>query len=271
MLDERPFYVTTNLDSALRHMHDPLRNRRVRADAICINQADDEEKSRQVSQMAEVYRHAQNTITYLEDSTDEIGRLLNFARSSGELFSDTSESQATSLLRRSLFSRVWLYQEQLFSRDLILEARRGLGVSDPRDKLFAHLGTLSQNDRSIGLQTKSLISVDYGKSLAEVYEHIAKFYIQVMGNYIILAFIGYTATPSPIASWAPNWTVKSPPHPYIRLRDSLMTILSDFDKSIQLVVKKDQAKLGEWTISNAPHRVHSSGLRRAYLHALVYK
>lgn len=64
--------VTINLDSALRHMRDPTRSRRIWADAVCIDQNDCEEKGNQVAQMFQVYKIAQHTIIYLGESTPEI-------------------------------------------------------------------------------------------------------------------------------------------------------------------------------------------------------
>ena len=42
--------ITASLDTALRHLRDPSRERRIWADAICINQNDFEERNQQVRQ-----------------------------------------------------------------------------------------------------------------------------------------------------------------------------------------------------------------------------
>ena len=47
--------VTVNLEPALRHLRDPGRRRMVWADALCIDQSNDEEKNQQVAQMSKVY------------------------------------------------------------------------------------------------------------------------------------------------------------------------------------------------------------------------
>ncbi|KAF8857550.1 hypothetical protein BDZ45DRAFT_744215 [Acephala macrosclerotiorum] len=64
--------VTVNLDSALRHMRDLKRPRRIWADAIYINQNNYEQKGHQVAQMFQVYKIAQHTIIYLGESTFEL-------------------------------------------------------------------------------------------------------------------------------------------------------------------------------------------------------
>jgi hypothetical protein len=63
--------ITANLDSALRHIRDATRVRRVWADAICINQRDNEEKAQQVRQMGEVYRIVQHTTNFSGEFNEE--------------------------------------------------------------------------------------------------------------------------------------------------------------------------------------------------------
>lgn len=164
-----------------------------------------------------------------------------------QLSSEPSDPQDwATLLERPWFTRVWIYQELMFSRDpwvqvgfirarwsqlrkgiyslwgfqqriepwnnfqalaterdifnkasgdvidfdfpqsllRILEARRGLGVSDPRDMLFAHLGTLSHIEGSEEARNKGLICVDYGKTVAEVYQDIVRYFVQATGKYV---------------------------------------------------------------------------------------
>jgi len=114
-VEGRDFEITANLDSALRHIRNSRRNHRIWADAVCINQSDDMEKSQQVKQMGDVYRFAHNTIIYLGESTLETDQLLLSARSLG----GSSEYSLAwiLLLERPWFTRVWIYQELMFSRD----------------------------------------------------------------------------------------------------------------------------------------------------------
>lgn len=46
------------------------------ADAICANQTDGDEKSRQVGQMGSMYKRARNTIIYLVNAIEESDLLL---------------------------------------------------------------------------------------------------------------------------------------------------------------------------------------------------
>lgn len=55
-VDKLKVQVTTNLESALRHLREPDKPLTLWIDALCINQKDDLEKSHQVAMMGEIYR-----------------------------------------------------------------------------------------------------------------------------------------------------------------------------------------------------------------------
>lgn len=57
--------ITRNLEAALRHLRYETMPRYMWIDALCINQADDEEKSVQVANMGAVYAAADSTIAWL--------------------------------------------------------------------------------------------------------------------------------------------------------------------------------------------------------------
>jgi hypothetical protein len=64
------FQVTTNLESALRHLRDRASERILWVDAICINQSDWEERLSQVGSMAEVYQNAMEVRIWLGSISD---------------------------------------------------------------------------------------------------------------------------------------------------------------------------------------------------------
>jgi hypothetical protein len=131
--------------------------------------------------------------------------------------------------RRHLRRSSQLSSDRRQRRDLkrlleIITSRAGLGVSDSRDMVYAHLG----------LAKHASIQVDYTKTIAEVYQDLALEAINVFGNLRILGYVlehnldqrgtltfskdGITASAEEkLASWVPNWTV-----PHTRVSYSIM-------------------------------------------------
>lgn len=68
------FYITKSLDAALRQTRLTSGVRVLWADAICINQADDGEKSAQVAIMGKIYQSGKQTLAWLGDADCWTGR-----------------------------------------------------------------------------------------------------------------------------------------------------------------------------------------------------
>ncbi|KAK4194911.1 heterokaryon incompatibility protein-domain-containing protein [Triangularia verruculosa] len=139
-LDDHVVGVTATLDAALRDMRDYTRPRRIWADALCINQTDDNEKSHQVSMMGDIYRAANHTIIHLGLSDPMIHAFLArfqprfepetiieslaslalqpMGQSRGEA---TNAEDLTGLRNRIFaapwFTRAWVFQELVLSQD----------------------------------------------------------------------------------------------------------------------------------------------------------
>lgn len=93
----------------------------------------------------------------------------------------------------------------------LLISRRALGVQDPRDRLFAHVGLLG----SVSLDESliRLIEVDYGKEETLVFFEIARFLTEAFQDYRILSLLeyGHTSRSKHLSSWVPDWSVANPP------------------------------------------------------------
>ena len=149
------FYVTENLYAALRELRSGWRPRRLWIDAVCVNQTDPTERNAQLSLMQQIYGNAKLVIAWLGDLTDgarigvkylrwgmptsarDSARLnkaygpLNFSRY-GLLLGSTAqrndldliEEQLTGevreLLDRPYWHRVWIIQEAVMARKLVL-------------------------------------------------------------------------------------------------------------------------------------------------------
>jgi hypothetical protein len=116
--------ISASLESTLRNIRhwngfDVLR---LWVDAICVNQADNEERSDQVRRMGAIYSVARRTIIYLGDSNEGVD--LAFTTSKALVFPEKDNSlsdfghQRKDILQiwkeqvfnRSWFSRIWIFQ-----------------------------------------------------------------------------------------------------------------------------------------------------------------
>jgi len=271
-VNESPVQVTVNLYAALNDLQDEIRVLRLWADALCINQQDDEEKNRQVMMMGRIYTLAHHTVIYLGPLTVASEALLKALASNtgtggeviiGDLDRSVIDSGRLDLLRRPWFNRVWVLQELVLARDPwvqcgklrlrwnriydflyptaqpqgssmsredmtlpgmqklrnlyhaslfsgtpkpdlldLVVSRRGLGVSDDRDMIFAHLGLASD-------LPDHRIAVDYKKSCGRVYEDFA---LYVMEKFDISHITCHVEDIPPeqrmqgLPSWVPDWT-----------------------------------------------------------------
>jgi hypothetical protein len=115
----RKLLVGRNCHSALYHLRHGSRDRSFWIDAICINQEDLEERSKQVRVMDKIYCFASNITVYLGESTPgsrlffnmpapaDQGLILESYRPS----TDVITRELDELYRRPWFRRVWVLQE----------------------------------------------------------------------------------------------------------------------------------------------------------------
>ncbi|KAH8766543.1 heterokaryon incompatibility protein-domain-containing protein [Hyaloscypha finlandica] len=127
-LNGRRFPVTSNLFNALRDLRHEQRLRRVWIDAICINQSDVQERNKQVGLMGSIYSLAQHTIIYLGPATAESDTNFQALRASKVELPQSrlrqSDWPVAELLNWSWFSRVWIFQELVLSRDPWIQCGR---------------------------------------------------------------------------------------------------------------------------------------------------
>ncbi|KAK1523913.1 HET domain-containing protein [Colletotrichum costaricense] len=124
---EHLFAITASLDDALRDLRDPTRVRRVWADALCIDQDNVDERNAQVRLMGQIYSTAHSTVIHLGHLTPDVTEVFSVPRDfAPEPGTDNGESTAVaaigeggpwSLLSKTWFERVWVFQELVLSRD----------------------------------------------------------------------------------------------------------------------------------------------------------
>ncbi|KAL9597505.1 MAG: hypothetical protein Q9219_005087 [cf. Caloplaca sp. 3 TL-2023] len=119
--------ITRNLEAALRHLRLQTESVRLWVDAICINQADLDEKTLQVSMMRDIYVSALETWVWLgpasADSDEAMEMVQRFQHR--DFFTDEIKlvkreawEGIGNLMRRSWWTRIWVIQECLSSRQV---------------------------------------------------------------------------------------------------------------------------------------------------------
>ncbi|PMD32508.1 HET-domain-containing protein, partial [Hyaloscypha variabilis F] len=115
-VDHTPFQATVNLAAALEDLRHPQMVLRLWADAICINQSNILERNHQVGLMRDIYSLAQHTVIHLGERKEECDEVLNAALR-GTLNSPHRQLAIDQVLSRPWFTRVWIYQELVLSKD----------------------------------------------------------------------------------------------------------------------------------------------------------
>jgi hypothetical protein len=90
-----------------------------------------------------------------------------------------------------------------------LKARRGLGVTDAKDMVYAHLGMAEAKARSH-------IPIDYSRSKAQVYEEIARYIYKNSYDFSILGLVENVNLQNRpgLPTWVPDWSVKLEPRSF---------------------------------------------------------
>lgn len=117
--------IPVNLSHALRAIQHRTEPVLVWVDSICINQKDSREKTQQLSQIRDVYNKAEQVIIWLgleKDDSAEAHQLLHgLAHAKLQLGHDTNLSSVVSLFDRDYWSRLWVVQEILNARDIVVQ------------------------------------------------------------------------------------------------------------------------------------------------------
>lgn len=117
--EERSISMPQNLYRALLSLRDPTRPRSVWADALCINQNDEQEKSRQVRMMGRIFKQARQVLIYLDEGDAHVAPMaFDLARRirQGQLESVPPPDSPmwgvlVRLFDKAWFGRLWCLQE----------------------------------------------------------------------------------------------------------------------------------------------------------------
>lgn len=115
-IHKHSFDVTINLGAALSHLRNHSIERILWVDAICIDQANQEEKQHQIQSMAKIYGHANRVIVWLGEAADDSDLALEEIRatmgkmSTNSLDSERIQQAVLALLQRPWFQRIWVWE-----------------------------------------------------------------------------------------------------------------------------------------------------------------
>lgn len=131
-VNNRPFLITRNLETALRHLRLGHSNRLLWIDSVCINQTSVTEVNTQVRRMGAIYENAHRVVVFLgprADGSDEALRLisdlaaervgLEYHRVTALLEDQQQRKSWEGLLQfmqRPWWSRAWIVQEYAVAR-----------------------------------------------------------------------------------------------------------------------------------------------------------
>jgi hypothetical protein len=136
MLDGMPIEVRENLFAALWHLRSESKTMVLWIDAVCINQEDVVERGAQVSMMGEIYSHAVQVRVWLGRGSKDTQEAFALAHEISELLdidsiltqeqkgvlgrSQSSWVALSGIFSASYWSRVWIIQEFLLARDVVV-------------------------------------------------------------------------------------------------------------------------------------------------------
>jgi hypothetical protein len=117
-IDGHVLQITENLHAALLRLRDRSLERIIWVDAVCINQANEEEKGHQIRSMARIYGQANRVIVWLGKAKNDSNQALETIRSVAEDEStnvSNNQKAVLALFQRPWFERIWVRNQTLNS------------------------------------------------------------------------------------------------------------------------------------------------------------
>lgn len=138
-LNERKFFVTPNLWSAMHCLRHETETRMMWIDAICINQNHIQERNQQVSLMGDIYRGAKQVLIWLGEEADDshlVFEQMHIAEDGSGSFEGQISKAYEKFCRRPWFYRTWVLQEiALSKRATVVCGRDTISMEDFRASL----------------------------------------------------------------------------------------------------------------------------------------
>lgn len=136
-INDKEFFITSNLHGALKELRHPEHDRLLWIDAICINQNDNIEKGHQVQMMRDIYAKATTVCVWLgedtKDTSSAFAMVQRFASAEEDakdtVWNEDTQSASWKKVRRELerileyewWSRAWIIQEVVMGNHVVLQ------------------------------------------------------------------------------------------------------------------------------------------------------
>lgn len=119
----KPVYVTDQLYHAMKHLRHRDKPRFIWIDGLCIDQNDPDDRARQVSQMRGIYESATRVIIWLGRSHWCLDDAFSRAKQSPApaIYNYGTTRAVSKLLQRGWWQRVWVVQELVVAREVLVQ------------------------------------------------------------------------------------------------------------------------------------------------------
>ncbi|KAK3319382.1 heterokaryon incompatibility protein-domain-containing protein [Apodospora peruviana] len=240
-LDSVSFPVTYNCEMALRRVRLKASIRHIWIDAVCIDQANDDERGHQVRLMPQIFSRAKIVLVYIGEATKHSSSVLkSLATGCNDQLEFRLRDELTGLFSRRFFSRALLIcggttvPWQLLTASHLLSSMRsdtpamppvvhfdrrvytqpnqflqllvfasGCQAQDPRDLVYAILGL-------VPLSLSRKLEADYTLTVGRVYIRTACCLGRHFGwHSVFKQALAQPSTMPNLPSWAPDWSVPS--------------------------------------------------------------
>ncbi|PMD48141.1 HET-domain-containing protein [Hyaloscypha variabilis F] len=179
--------VTPQLYAALKRLRRETTSRYLWVDQICIDQTNNNERSQQVLLMDKIYEGSIQTIIWLGEEDQHCGPfeemiyLLNdeadpkadvatvtYAFAADRGFGNRRQDAVTNLLNRDWFTRAWVFQEAVLSKELFVRCG---GMEVPFVKLKRLIDAVMRVQYNAGGYARSLIQTTVGFETVDLIQH----------------------------------------------------------------------------------------------------
>jgi len=194
-INQRQLHITTNLESALRHLRDRYEPRNLWIDAICINQKDMAEREAQVSIMRSIYSQAEEIIVWLGPTSEDSDLAMEIlSGKKSEILSQMQVHHASKTLhihrayvalhrlyQRAWWRRAWVIQEVTF-KEKPVRLYCGRKSVQWADSAYA----VRQLHFSIDSAQRSYRTASHGQQESVIYDEVRKGLLEALAPAVFL-------------------------------------------------------------------------------------